>query len=373
LKVLAALLLLFGGAGHYLEAQQARAAGRIARLSAGDTIPVGSIPVVLHRLGQASQGPVDTVAADTRGRFQVRFVPDSGALFLLSVRYQGIEYFSSPIRGEAGRPDTALLLIVADTSSEVVVRVAERTVLIGRPDASGSRQVIDWLVLENSSERTRVASDSSRPSFGVPLPGDAQDVQLADIHLSQFSPDAVSFRRDSVMVFAPLSPGRKELVLQYRIPGSARRFEAPARGTDSVFVLLEDPGARIEEPRLTRASSQRVEGRAFTRWAGVLGEARQIAVTFPSPGIAPGTLLVVLLGVTVTGFLGLGIFLLRKRRVAAFLPDPIGLADAIARMDEQAAEAGENLSDEQRQAWETERARLKSLLVRALAASRRRS
>jgi hypothetical protein len=144
--------------------------------------------------------------------------------------------------------------------------------------------VLDWLVLANRGERTRVVPDSQRPTWGAPLPDGVQAVELADLQLSQFSPDAVSFRGDSVLVFAPISPGRKELVLQYRIPGSERRLVAPAAGADSVFVLLEEPDARVERPRLARGADQQMQGRSFTRWAGVLGDDSQIEIRLPARG-----------------------------------------------------------------------------------------
>ena len=62
------------------------------------------------------QGPVDSTAADARGRFRFRFRADSGAVYLLSARYREIEYFSTPVHLGA-RPDTAIRLVVYDTSS----------------------------------------------------------------------------------------------------------------------------------------------------------------------------------------------------------------------------------------------------------------
>jgi hypothetical protein len=345
----------------------------VVRPSGGDTIPVGPVRLVLHRLGRTAQGPIDTVEADSRGRFDARFVPDSTALYLLSVRYQGIEYFSSPVRADLRNPDTALVIIVADTSSTAPVQVSERTLLVGRPDASGSRQVLDWLVLTNRSERTRVVPDSLRPTWGAALPEQAQNVAVADVQLSQFSPDAVRFLRDSVLVFAPISPGRKELVLQYRIPGRIRRFVAPGAGADSLFVLLEELDARVERPDLVRSAGQQMEGRSFARWTGVLGDAPRIEIAFAAPGVSAGTVLPILLGLVLLAFLTLAAVRLRARAAPAALPNPVGLADAIARLDQQMLEAGDTLTEAERRHYLEERDRLKALLVRALAAPHRHS
>lgn len=329
--------------------------------------------MVVHRIGRSSQGPIDTIRSDTRGRFRVALVPDTAALYLLSVRYQGIEYFSAPVRADPRRPDTALALLVADTSSTAPVGLAERTLLIGRPDASGSRTVLDWLVLVNRGERTRVAPDALRPSWGSALPEAARDVGLAELPLGQFSPDAVTFRGDSVLVFAPISPGRKELILQYRIPGRLRRFVAPTPAADSVFVLLEDPDARVDRPPLVRGGGQSLEGRTFSRWSGGLGSESSLTISFPAPGPSPGLLLAGLLALAGLGFLALGLRRLRPRAGWAEGPNPVALADAIARLDLEVEEAGPALSEAARLRYGEERARLQALLARALAASRRRS
>ena len=116
-----------------------------------------------------------------------------------------------------------------------------------------------------------------------------------------------------------------------------------------------------------------MEGRAFERWAGVLGGASGIEVRFPAPGIGAGTVLLGLIGVSALGFAALAALALRRRAAGAAPLDPVGVADAIARLDLAANEAGGGWTAEQRAGYEAERARLKNLLVRALAASRRHS
>jgi len=281
---------------------QTRAAGRIVRLTGNDTIAAPRVQVVLHRVGPAGQGPLDTVFTDPAGRFGFRFAADTASVFLLSARYAGIEYFSRPVSGDPARADTSVTLIVADTSSEQPVTVRQRTLLVSRPDESGTRVVIDWLVLSNRGPLTRVAPDSVRPTWGGPLPEAAQSVEMADSRLSQFAAEAVSFRRDSALIFAPLSPGDKELMLQYRIPGPLRRFVVPASVSESVFVLLEEPGARVAVPPLAVADSQVIEGRAFHRWAGSMGGAGEIEILLAGPRFSQQQLLVLMVAVLGAGF-----------------------------------------------------------------------
>src|SRR5919112_5474935 len=92
----------------------------------GDSAPLIGARVLLHRVGRDIQGPVDSTRADDRGRFRFRFRPDTSALYLLSVRYGGIEYFSTPVHTNPGRPDTAIRLVACDTSSTAPVAVEAR-------------------------------------------------------------------------------------------------------------------------------------------------------------------------------------------------------------------------------------------------------
>ena len=350
---------------------QSRTAGRVMRVTAGDTLPVGGVTVVLHKVARAAQGPIDTVIADQRGRFAFRFPTDTTAAHLLSVRYEGIQYFSQAVASNPERPDTGIVILVADTSSTAPVRARERTLLVSRADESGTRAVVDWLVLQNAGERTRVG-DSLRPSWGAPLPPDAQNVELADAALSQFSSEALDFRRDSVLLFSPISPGQKELVLQYRIPGTLRRFAMPLpAGLDSLFVLLEEPGARVVLPRLSVADTQRLEGRTFQRWAGAAGGATSLEIDFPGASLSARVTLPILVGIAALGFAVLSVVALRRRRQV--VPHPVYLADAIARLDAARLERGAELAPDEEERYLAERERLKAALSRALAAARRRS
>jgi len=374
-RIALALLVLMPAAA----AAQSRVAGRVVRVVARDTVAVTGLPVVLHRVGSRIQGPVDTAQAGPTGRFSFRFSPDTNATYLLSARYGGIEYFSQPVATNPARPDTAMVVIVADTSSSVPVVVRQRTLLISRPDESATRTVLDWFVLSNPGEQTRVAPDTVRPAWGTPLPPEAQNVELADNRMSQFSPDALVFRGDSALVFAPISPGDKELMLQYHIPGTLRRFVAPSdRIVDSVFVLMEEPGSRVATPGFVLTDTQMLDGRPFQRWAGPFARPADLEIVLPSARFSQGQLLVAMVATTVAAFAMLAWILVRRRR--GFVPDPqlltsdpSFLTDQIARLDERFQGREADTPPAEWLAYRTERARLLSALERALATRRHRS
>ncbi|HEU5303555.1 MAG TPA: carboxypeptidase-like regulatory domain-containing protein, partial [Gemmatimonadales bacterium] len=174
-----------------LQAQSVRAAGLVIK---PDSTPVSGARIVLHRVSRAAQGPLDSTTSDARGRFRLTFRADTGALYLLSARHQGIEYFSPPVHSSPERPDTAIRIVVSDTSATAPVTLVARHLVLTRPGPDGSRSVLDLLVLRNEGQRTRVAPDSVHPSWSGPLPSGTLGLELGE---GDISPDAVSRRRDS--------------------------------------------------------------------------------------------------------------------------------------------------------------------------------
>ncbi|HEX7024929.1 MAG TPA: hypothetical protein VF187_08935, partial [Gemmatimonadales bacterium] len=256
------------------------------------------------------------------------------------------------------------------------VSVAQRTILISEADESGTRIVLDWFVLRNAGTLTRVAPDSIRPSWSTPLPEAAQNVELADSRQSQFAAEALAFRGDSAQIFAPISPGDKELLLQYRIPAGLRRFVVPARVDDSVFVLLEDRSARVVMPDMAVTDSEMIEGRLFHRLAGTMGGAPSVVIAVAAPLLSSGQVLFLLVAAVALGFALLAWRLVRRRRARAReepVMSPGELAAVIARLDAaHEGREGEVPAEEWRR-YQMERARLREQLAGALAAGRARS
>lgn len=349
------------------------AAGRVVRVAAADTIPLAGLPVVLHRVSRTAQGPVDTVPSGPGGRFAFRVLPDTAATYLVSVRWAAIEYFSPPLAPDPVRGDTGLVIVVADTASTVPVRLRLRTLVVSAPDQGRSRLVLDWFALVNESGLTRVTGDTLRPVWAAPLPRGVDDVGPADARLSEFSPDAITFRRDSVLLWAPLSPGRRELLLQYRIPGGADDFAVPlGAGADSVHLLLEETTARVRGGGLVKVDSQSIQGRTFQRWSGAGRAGSVLDVAFAAPLATPEQALLLLTVVGTLAFAGLAVTVVRRGRGAS-APEPAALADALARLDLRYAGRETEVPAGEWRAYQAERAGLKADLAHALARVRRGS
>lgn len=350
----------------------AEVVGRVVRVAGADTMSVPGAGIVLHRIGQDTQGPIDSMLVDGAGRFRFRFQTDTGAAYILSVRHHGITYFSSPVaRDPANRTDD-ILLVVSDTSSSAPVVVAARSLIVGGAEPSGSRTVVEVVELANRGQATRVAADSV-PTFAIALGRGGHGFVIEDTDLS---PDAVLVRGDTLLVFAPLAPGERVVIVQYVLPAGTSRLELPAGpAVDTMQVLLEMGKLELLVD-LPRVADEELDGRPYARWVGPWPDGAPLAVAVTGVNIRPDLLLGALVAILILG-MSAGLMLARRRRSPGAPAAPrqaalssVDLLDALAKLDAryQGREAATPGAEWQR--YQAERARLKAALERALASGR---
>ena len=310
--LVAALVLLAGPAAAQ---QRAVVSGRIVRTVPGDTVPASGVRVVLHRIGQTVQGAIDSLRTPADGRFRFGLVRDTAALYLVSARYGGIEYFSDPISLDSTATPPALTLLVADTSSTVPVDLAGRYLVIGAPDPQRHRTMVDLFVLRNPGTVTRVARDSMTPLWSAVLPAGATSHRVAETG-SEVSAQAVQFRGDTMLVFAPLSPGLKQLLVEHLFPAALSQVSVPlGEGAAQLQVVTEEPGVIVTGAGMRRAESQVIDDRPLARWVGQGGRGGALELSFPGPG-RNETPMVVALVALMAGGLVAGAWLGFRRRLA---------------------------------------------------------
>jgi hypothetical protein len=362
---LAVVALLTIVAAAPAKAQQlTTAAGRVV---VTDTTPLPGARVLLHRVGRDVQGPVDSIRADPRGRFRFRFRADTAALYLLSVRYGGIEYFSTPVPTNPATPDTAIRLVAYDTSSTVPIAVEARHIVIPRPGENGARAILDLVVLRNDGHVARVSPDAAHPAWTVTLP---PGTGAMDVGESDLSPDAIVRKGDTVKVTAPFAPGQKQLSLEYAVVAPEGRLEFGTGSTPAPLnVLVEEDGARVSGGTLALADSQVIEGRRFRRWTGTVPAGATVTVTLAGAAGRPTSRTLAALVAPVAGALALaGWWLLRRPPRAARAPTRDALLDALATLDARYAGREAETAPEEWQRYRAERAALKAQLEDALAA-----
>lgn len=370
------LLLILFPAVPALAAGQGVAAGRVVRTAGGDSLPVPGARVLLHRVGRGFQGPIDSMTADRHGAFRFRFVPDTSAVYLTSSRYAGIEYFSPAVHLDPARPDTALRIVVSDTSSRAPVELAARHLVVADPDEEGTRGVLDLIVLRNPGDRTRVAPDSLTPAWTVPLPTGTFGLAPGE---GEASAEALRREGDRLQVFAPIAPGEKQLIVQYGLPAAARTMTLTfEQNAGFVNVLVADRGARVTGGALAAADTEVIQGRSYRRWMGTVPAGATVRIDLGGPFRAPDWVLRVLIGGLAAGLALVAVRALRRPAVSAGRVAPAGpdadlLLERIAQLDARYAgrEAATDPAEWNR--YRAERAELKARLEAVLAARSERT
>jgi hypothetical protein len=341
--------------------------GRVVQVLGADTLPASGALVSLHRIGRTAQGIVDSVRTADRGRFRFRVRPDSTAVFLVSARHAGIEYFSDPVRPGS---DTSLMLIVSDTSSVALVELSARHVIVGRPEADG-RPVLDLVTLANRSGATRVAVDTLSPSWSLVLPAGARNLEVEQ---GDVSPTAVEQRGDSVLMFAPIPPGRMHLMIGYRLPAEGREFSwlVPA---DTFDLLLEEEGASVRGGDLVAAGPVDLSGKLLQRWTTSAPAPGIVVVRFGSPGRSGTKLLTALVATTALTFAALLLVLIRRARTGTRAGVTAGAnpVEELVRLDAEYAGREANVPGPEWSDYLRRRAALKTAAEAALATRHRRS
>jgi hypothetical protein len=359
-----------------LQAQRSSiAAGRVVVPRLTDTIPLPTARVLLHRVGADTQGPIDSMAADGAGRFRFRFRADSGALYLLSTRYGGIEYFSPPVHTNPVRPDTTIVLAAYDTSSTAPIAVEARHIVVPRPGPDGSRPVLDLIVLRNDGVRARIAPDSTHPSWWLRLPRGSGEMQMGE---SDMSSDAVVRRGDTVQVLAPLAPGQKQLSITYAVAPAGGRIVFPVGPTDTpVNLLVEERTARVSGGALALVDTQVIEGRTFRRYSGHVPAGGAITLLVQSTGWAASWRVLAALVGAVALVMAMAALRVVRRPVPAPAAaavavagdeEPGRLLDTIAALDARYEGRQAEVPPEEWGRYTTERSALKARIERALAA-----
>lgn len=364
---------LFGQAPHDVSPVR-EARGLVQRITARGEVPLAGRWVVLHRVGTDVAGPIDSMRTGANGRFAFRYhaTGDSAALYFAASSYDGIAYFTPPLRKPVVEGGDADLLVYDTTSAPIPISVRGRHVIVTAPDTGKGRIVIEVFELSNDSSVTRVAGAPEKATFATPLPEGAFNPVAAD---GDVPAEAVKFENGRALVYAPIAPGVKQLSFHYRVPLGKAPIAIPVLVPTAVLeVLVEDAQGSASGAKLKKMASVNLEGRPFRRFLAQDAPANAV-VTVLAPtqvGAAFSARVAIVIGAIGAVMLaGLGASLMRKgplvagpREIGATDPDDI--ARTIAALDDS-FEKVEVPTDDQRADHYEARARLKARLTSALA------
>lgn len=361
-------------------AQSRRVDGVVMHGEAKGPRPISGVRVVLHRVGSDRAGPLDSAITDPRGRYRFRFSASGSpdAIYFVSASYDGIAYFSVPLREPVTSGDDAQITVFDTTSGPVPIHVVGHHVILGSPDEQGSREAVEVFELQNDSSVTRVSGGHLQPVWTTTLPRGATNAKINPT--GDISPNAVSFSDGRVRLFAPISPGARQLSYAYRLSRDALPLSvALDEPTGVLEVLTEEPRATVTGANLTEVAPTATAGRTFRRFlAQNVPPQSVIRIDVPF-GIGESRVRWFAAVAVVCGLAMLGsiVVALRRRRaiavaapVASYRRETEELLQAIAALDAAFERHADPTADD-RARYDAERARLKAQLATALAAERR--
>jgi hypothetical protein len=297
-----------------LFSQAVSVSGRVLQ-GGRDTVPLVNAWVVLHRLTREAAGPVDSVRSDGRGRYRVTLRnPDSTSAYAVSVLFDSIAYFSLPLN-VTGRPAVHVedLIAFRTTSKGPPIRLARRLATVARASEDGTREVLEILELQNAGITTRVTSDTLVPTWAGRVPTGAGQFRGGQ---GDVSSDAMQFRRDSVIVFAPIPPGPvKQISYGYSLPPGTRSLVIPIdQPTDEVNLLIEDTTAVVSAPKLESLGVKELEQRHFAAYsAGPLVPGDKVEIRLPAGKFRAQMLLPYVIALLAAGMIVALVWALRRR------------------------------------------------------------
>ncbi|MGH7522895.1 MAG: hypothetical protein ACREK8_01145 [Gemmatimonadales bacterium] len=281
--------------------------GRVVRVVGRDTVAVVGAQVVLHRVTVRSPGPIDSTTSGARGAFHFSVTPDTGAVYLVSARWSGIQYFGAPLALTPGGSDAQLTVVVADTSTLAPVRLAARHLIVSPVDDDGVRNVVDLMVLENPGPLTRVGRDSLHATWRILLPHFAVNVHGGN---SSFSLESLVLAGDAIALFAAIPPGSHDIEIDYQIPPHSQRFEIPVDENVPVSNVISEDRRMVVRGSFTRSDTT-IEQRPYARWQGSLAAGHPLVLEFGSSG-TPSWLLPAMVAVMALVLMGVTLHAVRR-------------------------------------------------------------
>jgi hypothetical protein len=382
--VIAALVLVVAMLQGGDAAAPRKVEGRVSRGTRAAQLPLANQLVVLHRVGRDRSGPLDSTRTSASGWFTFRYRPsgDSAAIYFATTSYGGIVYPTAPFRSSVVSSADASITVFDTTSGPVPIKVGGRHIVIGAPQPNGRRPVGEVYDLENDTTVTVIARDSVTPVWSTQIPAAATQFQLNAS--GELASGAISRRGTNVGMFAPVSPGIRQVAFTYELPASAFPLRITAgQPVGLLEVLVQEPTARVEAASLREVPPANAEGRVFRRFlAQDLKPGAVLRIDVPRMTVTARksiyhAVLYVLIAVMV---IALAFAVRRGRRSTRAVLPPVPPAEprsrvlvrAIATLDDDFDRTGGG-DAAARSEYETTRASLKRELTEALAAERQPS
>jgi hypothetical protein len=381
---IALALLGLGAHAHLARAQSIRSApeplasvsGHVASPGLKTDLPIPGVTVTVHRVGNDSSGPVDSVVTDAKGRYRIDYRRRGAddAIYFAAAVYRGIAYFSAPLKSLHASGEDGEITVFDTTSRPIELHVRGHHLVVSAPRPDGIRSMVEVWELSNDTTATLVQRDSTTPVWTTSLPSGATDFSGGEGDVSAASVRATGGR---VQLNAPFGPGVKQLSYSYSLPPNVFPLTLKADAPTVVMeVLVEEPGAQVTGTNLRSMAAATTGGRTFKRFLAQdvpAGSVAKVMVPVTTQALRTKVLIVLACVIALVMFGALWRALLHARpamrRAAPTARETQDeLAAAIALLDARREHGDATLDDA---TYAAERVALKARLEAALAAGGR--
>jgi hypothetical protein len=313
-----------------------------------------------------------------------RATGDTSALYFTSTSYGGVAYFTPPLRSLNASDDDARLTVFDTTSGPVRIAIGGRHIIVAAATPGGTRPIGEVYDLENDSTVTLVARDSTTPLWSTHFPAGALGARTNAG--GTIAAGAMTFRDGVAGLYAPLSPGFRQVAFSYDLPTKSFPLSIPLeRPTGLLEIMVEDARARVAAPRLREVAPVNADGRTFRRFlAQDLAANTVVRIDVPSAGGPKPERVNFGVGAAIAAAMLVALLFAMRRSQRPFRLSPVAspapaegprssaFARQIAELDEE-FERVPPPNDAQGAAYQSRRAELKRQLADALADERRTS
>jgi hypothetical protein len=313
--------------------------------------------------------------ADGQYVFNYRRTGDPQAIYFVSSTFDGVAYFSQPLRAAVETGDDAQITVFDTTSGPLPLTIRGRHLIVAAPGQDGLRTIVEVFEISNDSSRTLVAggANGDRPTWTTILPANATRFRVGQ---GDVPADAVTVTNGRVEIFAPFAPGVKQFSISFALPQSEFPLSLPMEhATGMLEALTEEPAAQVRSPALAPTTAVTVQGQTFQRFVGEnTPGSGVIRIEVPAPPVSGQPIFMAALIAVVGGALLLGLARGFTRPPLRAAPAPGGererLAREIAELDDTFARSA-SPSQKARATYTAKRDALKAELTNALAAAPR--
>jgi mono/diheme cytochrome c family protein len=219
--------------------------GTITNLSTGE-IPVG-LDVLVHGFDEMQIAYTQTVKTDDSGIFNLSEVPFApGRSFMATVEHSGITFGSDIETTEEGKSAISLPISIYETTNDPSALSIERLHLFIEPVNENVLRVVELIILSNSGNDAVIPKSDTEPTFTIPLPTGATNLQFQDGQLGERYIETPGGFAD----LSAIRPGvgTSQILLGFELPFQKKLgfIQQMKLKTDAVVVMVPESSLQIK-------------------------------------------------------------------------------------------------------------------------------